>query len=252
MNERIESFLMELSKIFQFTKKSCREIFLPPYEFKEIVRQCYEIGWKSMSLIGMTSFIVGIVFTMQSRPSLAKFGATAMIPAMVSIAIVRALAPLVTALISSGKIGSQIGAELSSMKVTEQIDAMEVSGTNPIKFLISTRVVATTIMIPILCFYAAMLGLLGGYFSIAEKDQMSILAYFTQVFGILKFVDLGAMVFRAVTFGFTIGLTSSYVGYYAKNGTQGVGKASNSAVVSSMFLVFIEELLIVQFLSVFN
>jgi len=189
---------------------------------------------------------------MQSRPLLGKFGVTEMILAIISISIVRALAPLVTALIAAGKVGSQIGAEIGSMRVTEQIEAMEVSGTNPQKFLLATRLLASTLMIPILCFYAAALGLLGGYWSIAEHDQLSFLSYFTQVFGILKFADLGAMVLRAVIFGFTIGMTSCYVGYHAKGGTQGVGMAANAAVVSSMFLVFIEEICIVQFLSLFN
>jgi len=155
----------------------------------------------------------------------------------------------VTALIGSGKIGSQIGAELSSMNVTEQIDAMEVSGTNPMKFLVSTRILASTLMIPVLCFYVAGIGLFGGFLSIAAKDDLSFLAFFTQVFEAIAPKDIFAMVLRAVVFGFTIGFASSYVGYYSSKGTEGVGKAANSAVVASMFLVFIEELLIVQILS---
>nr|WP_317130166.1 ABC transporter permease [Sphingobacterium paludis] len=229
-----------------------REAVSPPYEFKEIIRQCYEIGWKSFPLISLTGFIVGFVFTKQSRPSLEDFGATSMLPALISIAIVRALAPLVTALIASGKVGSQIGAELSSMNVTEQIDAMEVSGTNPTKFLVSTRIVATTLMIPILCFYVAGIGLIGGYLSIVGKDDLSMLAFFTQVFETIAAKDVFAMVIRAVVFGFTIGFASSYVGYFSTKGTEGVGKAANSAVVSSMFLVFVEELLIVQLLALLN
>lgn len=244
--------MITLSQLYRFTVVLIREAFHPRWPFKEIIRQCHAIGVRSFLLIGVTSFIVGMVFTVQSRPSLAQFGATAMIPAMVSIAIVRALAPLVTALIASGKIGSQIGAELGSMRVTEQIDAMEVSGANPVKFLILTRVLATTFMIPILCFYSAAISLFGGFLSITDQDQLSFLSYFTQVFGILKFVDLGAMVLRALVFGISIGLTSCYVGYHAENGTQGVGKAANTAVVASMFLVFIEELLLVQLFSLMN
>nr|WP_317126058.1 ABC transporter permease [Sphingobacterium alimentarium] len=225
-----------------------REVVSPPFEFKEIIRQCYEVGWKSFPLISLTGFIVGFVFTKQSRPSLEEFGATSWLPALISIAIVRALAPLVTALIASGKVGSQIGAELSSMNVTEQIDAMEVSGTNPFKFLIVSRIVATTLMIPVLCFYVAGIGLFGGYLSITSKDDLSLLSFFTQVFESIQMIDLFAMVLRAVVFGFTIGFASCYVGYYSSKGTEGVGIAANSAVVASMFIVFIEELLIVQLL----
>lgn len=229
-----------------------RELVSPPYEFKEIMRQCYEIGWKSFPLISLTGFIVGFVFTKQSRPSLEEFGATSWLPALISIAIVRALAPLVTALIASGKVGSQIGAELSSMNVTEQIDAMEVSGTNPFKFLIVSRVIATTIMIPILCFYVSGIGLMGGYLSIISHDDLSMLSFFTQVFNAIEYIDLAAMVIRAIVFGFTIGFASCYIGYNSSKGTEGVGRAANSAVVASMFLVFIEEILIVQLLSFFG
>ena len=248
MGRKINNLLLEFARLHRFLMRFFREVVSPPFEFKEIIRQCYEVGWKSFPLISLTGFIVGFVFTKQSRPSLEEFGATSWLPALISIAIVRALAPLVTALIASGKVGSQIGAELSSMNVTEQIDAMEVSGTNPFKFLIASRILATTIMIPVLCFYVAGIGLFGGYLSITAKDDLSVLSFFTQVFESIQMIDLFAMVLRAVVFGFTIGFASCYVGYYSSKGTEGVGKAANSAVVASMFIVFIEELLIVQLL----
>lgn len=246
MIQKIQNLLLELARIHRFNLRFLRELVTPPFEVKEIIRQCYEVGWKSFPLISLTGFIVGFVFTKQSRPSLEDFGASSWLPALISIAIVRALAPLVTALIASGKIGSQIGAELSSMNVTEQIDAMEVSGTNPFKFLIGSRIIATTIMIPILTFYVAAIGLVGGYLSIITHDQLSVLSFFNQVFDKIGLVDIFAMTLRALVFGYTIGMVSSYVGYYSSKGTEGVGKAANSAVVASMFIVFIEELLIVQ------
>lgn len=252
MAKKLQTFFLEFANIHRFLLRFWRELVTPPYEFKEIVRQCYEIGYKSLPLISLTGFIVGFVFTKQSRPSLEEFGATSMLPSLISIAIVRALAPLVTALIASGKVGSQIGAELSSMNVTEQIDAMEVSGTNPCKYLIVSRILATTIGIPVLCFYVAGIGLLGGYLSMMSKDDLSFLSFFTQVFETIAFKDLGAMVLRAVIFGFTIGAVSCYCGYFSSKGTEGVGKAANAAVVASMFLVFIEEIIIVQILSFFG
>lgn len=252
MVKSFKNFLLELAHIYRFFIRFFKELISPPFEFKEIIRQCYEIGWKSFPLIGLTGFIVGFVFTKQSRPSLEDFGATSLLPSLISIAIVRALAPLVTALIASGKVGSQIGAELSSMNVTEQIDAMEVSGTNPFKFLVVSRVLATAVMIPILCFYIAGIGLLGGYLSISAQDDLSMLSFFTQVFETIDYIDVFAMTLRAIVFGFTIGLVSCYVGYNSSKGTEGVGKAANSAVVASMFMIFIEEILIVQILSFFN
>src|SRR5215212_8066213 len=151
----VDPFFIDIYNICKFILRFFKEAFLPPYEFQEIVRQCFEVGYRSLALISLTGFITGIVFTNQSRPSLSEFGATSWLPALISVAIVRAMAPLVTALIAAGRVASSIGAELGSMKVTEQIDAMEVSATNPYKFLVVSRVLATTFMIPILVLYTA-------------------------------------------------------------------------------------------------
>ncbi len=219
---------------------------MPPYEFKEIVQQCYEIGYKSLPLISLTGFITGIVFTNQSRPSLAEFGAASWLPSLIAIAIVRALAPLVTALIASGKVGSNIGAELGSMNVTEQIDAMEVSGTNPFKFLVVSRVLATTFMLPILTLYTMFLGLMGAYINVSMNEQTSFMTFIDDVFNAVTFLDVSASVLKSFVFGFTIGIVGCYKGYHSSKGTEGVGKAANASVVTSMFLVFIEELLSLQ------
>jgi phospholipid/cholesterol/gamma-HCH transport system permease protein len=168
------------------------------------------------------------------------------LPSLVSIAIVRALAPLITSLISAGKVGSSIGAELASMRVTEQIDAMEVSAVNPFKFLIVTRVLATTITIPILSFYCAFVGLMGSFLDITLNEETNLQAYFQNAFEQITFLDIGSALIKAVAYGFTIGLVGCYKGYYANKGTQGVGEAANGAVVTSMFLIFLEEVAIVQ------
>ena len=246
MMDKISRMLIELANIHRFVMRFFKELVMPPYEFKEIVRQCYEIGLKSLPLISLTGFVTGFVFTNQSRPSLSEFGATSWLPALISIAIVRALAPLVTALIASGKVGSQIGAELGSMKVTEQIDAMEVSGTNPFKFLVVSRVIATTISIPILSFYTALVGLLGAFLSVNKNENTGFEIYLYQVFDAITYLDIFSLVLKAVVFGFTIGIVGCYHGYNSKNGTEGVGRAANWSVVMSMFLIFIEELLIVN------
>ena len=238
--------LIDLADVLAFITRFFREVFLPPYEFKEIVRQCYEVGYRSLLLISTTGFITGIVFTNQSRPSLAEFGATSWLPSLIAIAIVRALGPLVTALIASGKVGSSIGAELGSMNVTEQIDAMEVSGTDPFKFLVVSRVLATSFTIPVLTMYTIFVALIGAYINVNQNEQTSFTSYIQEVFGAITYLDIFASIIKSFVFGFTIGMVGCYKGYHSAKGTEGVGKAANASVVTSMFLVFIEELLSLQ------
>jgi phospholipid/cholesterol/gamma-HCH transport system permease protein len=248
----ITTFFISLYNIHKFIIRFFKEAFLPPFEFKEIVRQCYEVGVRSFTLISLTGFIVGLIFTKQSRPSLGQFGATSWLPSLVSIAIMRALAPLVTALIAAGKVGSSIGAELGSMRVTEQIDAMEVSGTKPFKFLVCTRVLATTLTIPILATYTGLVAMLGGYINVAVNEGTSFNTFVQEFFDPLTFTDFVSSLVKSIVFGFTIGITGSYQGYFSTKGTEGVGKAANGAVVTAMFLIFIEEIVIVQITSWFR
>jgi len=242
----IDSFFIDLTSAAKFVLRFFKEVLLPPYEGKEIIKQCYEIGYKSFPLISLTGFITGLVFTKQSRPSLAEFGATSWLPSLVAIAIIKALAPLVTALIAAGKVGSNIGAEIGSMRVTEQIDAMEVSAVNPFKFLVVSRVLATTCMIPILMCYTGFVAMLGSYLNVHTNEMTSFVSFFEQAFEKISFLDIFSSLTKAVVYGFTIGIVGCYKGYNASQGTEGVGKAANAAVVVSMFLIFVEEILIVQ------
>ena len=249
---RISRMLLNLYDVFQFIGRFFKEGFLPPYEGKELMKQCYDIGYKSLALISLTGFITGVVFTKQSRPSLAEFGATSWLPSLVGIALLRTLAPLLTSLIAAGKVGSSIGAELGSMRVTEQIDAMEVSATNPFKFLVTTRVLAATITIPILTFYTAMVGMLGALLNVSTSEGTSAKAFFQSSLESITFLDITASTVKAILFGFTIGMVGCYQGYNSSKGTEGVGKAANSAVVVGMFLIFIEEVISVQFFGLFR
>ncbi len=249
ISKRIDEFFTDIHNVFKFIVRFFKEAFLPPYEFKEIIKQCYEVGYKSLFLISLTGFITGIVFTKQSRPSLSTFGASSWLPSLISIAIIRALAPLVTALIAAGKVGSNMGAELGSMKVTEQIDAMEVSATNPFKFLVVTRVIAITCMLPILVMYTGFIGMIGSYLNVHHNELTSFRAFFKSAFTTISFLDIFSSVIKSIVFGFTIGIAGCYQGYYAQGGTQGVGRAANKAVVIAMFIIFIEEMIIVQFVN---
>ena len=246
ISKKTDTFFIELTKAVQFILRFFKELVKPPYEFKEIVRQCYQVGYQSLFLITLTGFITGLVFTKQSRPSLAEVGAASWIPSLVAIAIIRALAPLVTALITAGKVGSNIGAELGSMKVTEQIDAMEVSAVNPFKFLVVSRVVATTLMVPMLMCYTGCVAMLGAYLNVHQNEMTSFTSFFQAAFDKISFLDIFASLIKSVVYGFTIGMVGCYKGFNASNGTEGVGKAANASVVLSMFLIFVEEILIVQ------
>lgn len=246
ISKKVDNFFLDLANVFRFIKRFFVEVFVPPYEFQEVLRQCYQIGVKSLPLLSLTGFIVGIVFTNQSRPSLSEFGAESWLPALVAIAIVRAMGPLVTALIAAGKVGSSIGAEIASMKVSEQIDAMEVSATNPFKFLVVTRVLAATFMIPLLVMYVDFVALMGAFINVNQNESVSITAFFVQVFDSLTFLDVYSSIVKSLVFGFTIGIVGCYKGYNSSKGTEGVGKAANAAVVAAMFLIFIEELLALQ------
>jgi phospholipid/cholesterol/gamma-HCH transport system permease protein len=250
--KQIDSFFVDVYKIHQFLARFFKEVFQRPVEFREIVRQCFEVGFKSIPLITLTGFVIGIVFTKQSRPSLVSFGAASWLPSLIGIAFVRAIGPMVTALIAAGKVGSNIGAELASMKVTEQIDAMDVSAVNPFKFLVVTRVLATTIMLPVLMVYCTFVGLLGSYLNVHANELTSFITFIESAFSSISFIDIWSAVIRSFFYGFTIGIVGCYRGFHAINGTQGVGKAANRAVVFSMFLIFAEELVAVQITSWIN
>ncbi len=246
-----KNFLIETGELSYFTGRFFKELFNPPFELKEFWRQCYNMGNRSLLLVSVTGFIIGLVFTLQSRPTLEEFGAVSWMPSMVSISIIREIGPIITALICAGRIGSGIGAELGSMRVTEQIDAMEVSGTNPYKYLVVTRILATTVMLPILVFFGDAIAILGSALVENIKGNVSFLLYFNNVFDSLQFSDVIPTTFKTFFFGFAIGLVGCYKGYNCKKGTAGVGLAANSAVVYTSMLLFIIDFIAVFVTNIF-
>ena len=245
-------FFLEVSSLTLFTLRFFKEVFKPPYEINELMKQSFLIGYKSLPLISITAFIMGLVLTIQSRPTLARFGAESLLPAMVAVSIIREIGPAISALIFAGKVGSGIGAELASMNVTEQIDAMQVSGTNPFKYLVVTRVVSATLMLPLLVIFADAVGLVGSFVGVNLRGDVSSYLFFSQVFKSLDFSDLLPAVVKTFFFGFAIGLIGSYKGYTSNKGTEGVGKAANSAVVFGSLMVFIIDMIAVQLTSLFQ
>jgi phospholipid/cholesterol/gamma-HCH transport system permease protein len=235
----------------QFTLRFFRELFKPDFEWRELGRQCFAVGVKTLPLISITGFIMGLVLTIQSRPTLLKFGAESWLPSMVSLSLIREIAPVITALICAGKIASGIGAELGSMKVTEQIDAMEVSAINPYKYLVVTRILATTLMVPILVIYADFIGIYGGYVGFNIHGNITLFRYFSDVLDRLEFLDIFPAVIKTFFFGFFIGVIGCYKGFNASNGTASVGVAANEAVVSASLSIFIIDMLAVQVTDLF-
>jgi len=248
---KIRDFLNEIGDISFFAGRYFRELVHPPFEWKELLRQCYQIGNRSLVLVVVTGFIIGLVLTLQSRPTLIEFGAESWMPNMVGISIVRELGPVITALVCAGRIASGIGAELGSMRVTEQIDAMEVSGTNPFRYLVVTRVLAATLMLPLLVILADAVALYGSALVENFKGEVSFQLYFNKVFDALDYGDLIPATVKSFFFGFAIGIVGCYKGYNSKKGTAGVGFAANSAVVFTSMLLFILDFIAVFVADIF-
>lgn len=246
ISQNTAKVLAELGDMTLFAKRYFKSVVIRPFEWEELLRQSYLVANKSLLLVAVTGFILGLVFTLQSRPTLAEFGAVSWMPSMVSISIVREIGPVITALVCAGKIGSGMGAELGSMKVTEQIDAMEVSGTNPFKYLVVSRITATTLMLPLLIIFGDTVALLGSAIVENLKGDVSFVLYFNKVFDAITFNDLLPATIKSFFFGYVIGLVGCFKGYHCEKGTAGVGRASNSAVVYASMMLFV-----VDFIAVF-
>jgi len=229
-----------------FMNRFFRNIFRMNFEWNEFVRQCYMIGYKSFPLVGITGFIVGFVMTLQSEPTMKAFGAESYIPKMVAISLIREICPVIIALICAGKISSGIGAELGSMKVSEQIEAMDVSGANPIQYLVVTRILACIFMVPLLTLISDGLGLLGSWAGVNVTGDVSGVLFFNKALSSVAFGDLLPAVIKTIFFGFAIGFIGCYKGYNSDRGTESVGVAANSAVVNASLWIIVIDGIAVQ------
>ena len=229
-----------------FAWRALRELFIPPYEFRETVRQVYELGLRSAPLIAVSGLAVGVVLSMHTRASLERFGAEAMIPAGLAIALVRETGPLTAALLLSGRIGAGIGAELGAMRVTEQIDALEASAVDAFRYLVVTRVAACIIARPILTTIMNFAGMLGGFLAETVGSGMTLSLYFDRSFSLIGFEDYVPATVKTMVFGFIIATMSSYLGFTTSAGTEGVGRASTRAVVLSSILIIVANVVLVR------
>jgi phospholipid/cholesterol/gamma-HCH transport system permease protein len=219
---------------------------VPPYEFKETWRQVFEVGWRSLPLVALSGFAVGVVLSMHTRASLERFGAEAMIPAGLAIALVRETGPLSAGLLVAGRVGAGIGAELGAMKVTEQVDALEAVAVDSFKFLAVTRILACIIAMPLLTTVMDFAGMLGGYVAEASISGMSAQLYFHRAFSLVEFSDFVPSTLKTAVFGFIIGTVASYLGLTTSRGTEGVGRASTSSVVLASVCIILVNVVLVK------
>ena len=246
LQERVYNFFATITGLTIFNWEIVKQIFIPPYEIAEIKKHMNELGVKTFPIVSITGFVIGLVIVMQSEPVFIRFGASDYLPGATAISIVRELAPVITALIFAGRVSSGIGAELGSMRVTEQIDAMEVSAINPFKYLVTTRVIATTMILPILTVYVIFLSIIGGFVALAISQGMNFEYYKNAVVTSLTFGDLIPSIAKTFVFGYIVGIVGSYKGYIADGGTEGVGKASTTAVVLASLIILLFDTVLVK------
>jgi len=241
-----KSTIQGAGDFFLFYMRFVRETFKRPFEWREFWVQCYKMGNKSLPLVLITAFIMGLVLTLQTRPSLVNFGAEALLPGMVSVSVIKEIGPVITAVICAGKIGSRIGAELGSMKVTEQIDAMEVSAINPFRYLVVTRVLAATCILPFLVVFADTISIFSSFLAYNIHGEMSLTSYFSAALSKLDWIDVIPSVIKSILFGTAIGIIGCYKGFHVEGGTASVGTAANSSVVTASLAIFFIDMITVQ------
>lgn len=242
----ILNFLHILGELGRFSMRFFSTAFVPPYEFKEIWKQTYIMGYKTVFLVSITIFIISLVITIQLTPKMEDLGAVAIVPNLLAVSLIREVGPVITALVCTGKIGSGIGAELGSMKVTEQIDAMEVTRVNPYNYLVVSRVLAATIALPLLVSYAFTVGLAGSFIAYNMERSMSLTLFFQTAFTNMNVFDIMPSIVKSILFGFSIAMIASFYGFNTSRGANGVGKSANSAVVTTFFVIFFIDLLFAQ------
>jgi phospholipid/cholesterol/gamma-HCH transport system permease protein len=223
----------------------------PPFEGGEILRQLYEFGLRSAPLIITSGFAIGVVLSMHTRASLERFGAEAMIPAGLAIALVRETGPLTAGLLVAGRVGAGIGAEIGAMRVTEQIDALEATAVDAFRYLAVTRIVACMIAMPLLTTMMDFAGMVGGYAAEAAVSGMSWRLYWQRAFAFVGYTDLVPATLKTVVFGFLIAVTASYLGFHTSRGTEGVGDASTRSVVLGSILIILSDVILVKLIFFF-
>lgn len=240
------ALLTAVGRFGQFCARFFARLWRRPFEFRELLRQMDEVGTRSFVLTGVTGLAIGIVLAMQSRGTLVRFGAEAMMPNMLALSVIKEIGPVLTSLVLAGRLGAGIGAEIGSMRVTEQIDALEVAALKPFHFLVVTRVLACALMFPVLTAWTDAIALFGGYVESVLAAGMDYRIFVSTAFSALRFSDLLVDTLKTGIFGMIVGLVSSFLGFHVRGGTREVGQAAMQAVVISSLLILLADVFIVR------
>ena len=243
--------LESVGAVATFGGRAVVEAFRPPYEAGEILRHIYQFGYRSAPLILTAGFAIGVVLSMHTRASLERFGAEALIPSGLAIALIRETGPLTTGLLVSGRVGAGIGAEIGAMNVTEQIDALEANAVDAFKFLAVTRIIACMIAMPLLTTLMNFAGIFGGYVAESVVSGMSWPLYFERSFLYIGFSDIIPATLKTIVFGYLIAVVSCYLGFTTSRGTEGVGEASTRSVVMASMLIILSDVVLVKIIFFF-
>lgn len=244
----ITLFLEWFGDLGIFFWRVARAAVTPPFEFRELVRQLDEIGSKSLPLVALAGAATGIVLSLQARYSLTRFGAKSLLPAAIVFSIVHETGPIITGLVVSGRVGAGIGAELASMKVTEQIDAIEASAVNPYRLLAATRILACILVMPLLTLVADLSGVFMGWVAQALAEPISFHQFINSGLKGANFSDVLPPTFKTAVFGMIIGLIACFQGMRTQGGAAGVGRAATSSVVLSSLFVILVDVVLVKFI----
>ena len=248
----VNSFFEWFGSLGIFFWQVCKAVVTPPYEWRELVHQLDEVGSKSLPLVLLAGASVGVVLSMETRAIMTQFGAKALLPISVVWAVIQEMGPIITGLVVSGRVGAGIGAELASMKVTEQIDAIEASAINPYRYLAATRILACILMLPLLTVAADAGGLLMGWVAQTLVEPISFHQFIDRGFGGATLSQFLPPTLKTAVFGLIIGLVACFQGMRTRGGAEGVGRAAtNSVVLASLFVILSDVVLVKIILVVF-
>jgi phospholipid/cholesterol/gamma-HCH transport system permease protein len=228
---------VQVGRLSSFTFSAVTSVVRPPIYWGLILQQMMRIGYFSLPVVGLTAFFTGGVLALQIYVGASRYGAEAFVPAVVLVGITRELGPVIAGLMVAGRVAAAIAAEIGTMKVTEQIDALTTLSTNPIKYLVVPRLVAAVIAMPILVAIADSIGVFGGYVASTQSLGFNGSVYLNNTMAALAYKDVSSGLIKAAVFGFIIALMGCYNGFHSKGGAQGVGGATTNAVVSSSILI---------------
>jgi phospholipid/cholesterol/gamma-HCH transport system permease protein len=248
LGTRVYGMVQDLGQTFTLFLQVVSWSVRPPFEFRNIIKQMEEVGVRSMPVVMVTATFTGMVLALQSYSGFQRFGATSFVGSVVALSITRELGPVFAGLMVSGRVGASMAAELGTMRVTEQIDALVTLATNPVKYLVVPRVVAATLVLPVLVIFADLVGILGGYFVAVYLLGANPYVYIAKTYQYLQFKDIYTGLIKAAVFGTLIALISCHHGFIAEGGAEGVGRATTRAVVTSSMMVLVSDYFMTSFM----